>query len=160
NWRLVRQFNPSFAGSVDELGESGRKLVELRAGEQSHLVSLDVRTILLMEKPHKLITFQDINSEIEQKEIEAWHKLIRILTHEIMNSVTPITSLTETMQDMLTSRQGGQKSLSELNEETIADIRFSLDTIQKRSEGLIDFVETYRKLSRIPRPTRTVVNLR
>lgn len=159
NWRLVRQFNPSFAGSVDELGESGRKLVELRAGEQSHLVSLDVRTILLMEKPHKLITFQDINSEIEQKEIEAWHKLIRILTHEIMNSVTPIASLSETMQGMLQSGDGRQTPAGEIGEETIADIRFSLETIQKRSEGLLKFVETYRKLTRIPRPALEPVDI-
>lgn len=159
NWRLVRQSNPAFAGVVDDLGENSRKLVELKAGEQSHMVSLDVRTIQLMEKPHKLITFQDINSEIEQKEIEAWHKLIRILTHEIMNSVTPIASLTETMQGMLTSPGGAQIQAGDISEETIGDIRFSLETIQKRSEGLLKFVDTYRKLTRVPKPVLEPVNL-
>src|SRR5690606_7145828 len=122
NWRLVRQFNPAFAGMVDDLGENGRKLVELKADEQSHMVSLDVRTIQLVEKLHKLITFQDINNEIEQKEIEAWHKLIRILTHEIMNSVTPIASLTETMQGMLAGNEGEQTPAGNISEETVADI--------------------------------------
>lgn len=160
NWRLVRQSNPAFAGMVDDLGDNGRKLIELKAGNQSHMVSLDVRTIQIMELPHKLITFQDINSEIEQKEIEAWHKLIRILTHEIMNSVTPIASLTETMQGMLASDRSHQTPPKEISEETIADIRFSLETIQKRSEGLLKFVETYRKLTRVPRPTLETVELK
>ena len=160
NWRLVKQFNPAFTAMVDDLGENGRKLVELKAGEQSHMVSLDVRTIQLMEQPHKLITFQDINSEIEQKEIEAWHKLIRILTHEIMNSVTPIASLTETMQGMLVNRNGEQPPAGDISEETITDIRFSLETIQKRSEGLLKFVETYRKLTRVPKPNLETVALK
>ena len=64
----------------------------------------------MIDKHYKLITLQDINSEIEQKEIEAWHKLIRILTHEIMNSVTPISSLSETMQSMLIDKNGNQKT--------------------------------------------------
>lgn len=160
NWRLVRQFNPTFVGIVDNLGENGRKLVELKAGEQSHMISLDVRTIQLMDEPHKLITFQDINSEIEQKEIEAWHKLIRILTHEIMNSVTPIASLTETMQGLLTTGGGHQRKAADIGEETVSDIRFSLETIQKRSEGLLKFVDTYRKLTRVPRPTLEPVDLK
>src|SRR5690606_30610236 len=124
-----------------------------------HMVSLDVRTIQLVEKPHKLITFQDINNEIEQKEIEAWHKLIRILTHEIMNSVTPIASLTETMQGMLAGNEGEQTPAGNISEETVADIRFSLETIQKRSEGLLKFVETYRKLTRVPKPALETVGI-
>ncbi len=160
NWRLVLQSNPAFAAIVDDLGDNGRKLIELKAGNQSHMVSLDVRTLQLMERPHKLITFQDINSEIEQKEIEAWHKLIRILTHEIMNSVTPISSLTETMQGMLASAAGHQAPAEGISEEVIADIRFSLETIRKRSEGLLKFVETYRKLTRVPRPTLELVDVR
>ena len=159
NWSLLRQLNPLLINAIDSLGEQGRHLVELQLKHETKMVALEVNTLLIFEKSIRLITLQDINSEIEQKEIEAWHKLIRILTHEIMNSVTPITSLTETMQGMLTSRQGTQKSLDDLNEETIADIRFSLDTIHKRSEGLMNFVETYRKLSRIPKPARTVVYL-
>ncbi len=157
DWALLRQLNRSLTETIDSLGEQGRRLVELQLADETKMVALEVNTLLLLERPIRLITLQDINSEIEQKEIEAWHKLIRILTHEIMNSVTPITSLTETMSGMLTSRQGNQKSLQELNEDTISDIRFSLDTIHNRSESLLKFVETYRKLSRIPKPTRTDV---
>lgn len=137
---------------VNSLGESGRKLIELKQNE-STLLSLEVSSLFILGARYKLITFQDINSEIEQKEIEAWHKLIRILTHEIMNSITPISSLTETMGSMLEDGDGNQKKKEDINDDTLADLRFSVSTIQKRSEGLIQFVDSYRKFSRVPKPT-------
>jgi two-component system, NtrC family, nitrogen regulation sensor histidine kinase NtrY len=152
NWGLVRQTNPALVNELDSIGEQGRKLVEVNIDGELKIIAVDISTITLMDTPRRIITMQDINSEIEQKEIEAWHKLIRILTHEIMNSVTPITSLTETMQGMLSSKTGEQKKLNALTEETISDIRFSLDTIHKRSEGILNFVENYRKMARVPKP--------
>ncbi|HYF69748.1 MAG TPA: ATP-binding protein [Ohtaekwangia sp.] len=152
NWQLLHQQNPVLAKEIEQLGDNGRKPLEARIKGESKIIAVDVSTLVILDKPYKLITLQDINSEIEQKEIEAWHKLIRILTHEIMNSVTPISSLTETMQDMLITKSGTQKTKLDLSDETISDIRFSLNTIQKRSDGLLDFVENYRKFSRIPKP--------
>lgn len=160
NWRLLEQFNPAFTQAVNELGDNGRKLIELKSNEQTRMLSVDVSTSNLLDKPHKLITFQDINNEIEQKEIEAWHKLIRILTHEIMNSVTPISSMTETMQTMLEDKSGHQRSASELSEETISDIRFSIKTIHKRSDGLLNFIDTYRKLTKVPKPVLALVDVK
>jgi nitrogen fixation/metabolism regulation signal transduction histidine kinase len=149
NWKIMEQRNPYLSG---ELKEDGKKIIELKSGEGSKIVAAEVSSFIMIDKHYKLITLQDINAAIEQKEIEAWHKLIRILTHEIMNSVTPISSLSETMQTMLSDTNGEQKMLRDLQEETIKDIRFSLNTIQKRSESLLDFVENYRKLSRVPKP--------
>jgi nitrogen fixation/metabolism regulation signal transduction histidine kinase len=152
NWKLVQQHNPSFAEEFRQIGDSGRKLIESITNGETKFLTVDVSTHTVLDLENKIITLQDINAEIEQKEIEAWHKLIRILTHEIMNSITPIASLTETMQSMLTDKSGGQKILTTLGDETISDIRFSLNTIQNRSEGLLRFVENYRKLTRIPKP--------
>ncbi|MBZ0244624.1 MAG: ATP-binding protein [Cyclobacteriaceae bacterium] len=153
NWKLVRQLNPEFAERIDELGDNARSLMSFTVNGEKKTFAVDIRTPIILDKPYKLITFQDINSEIEQKEIEAWHKLIRILTHEIMNSVTPIASLTETMQTVLEDKEGKQKQVTEIKEETIKDIRFSLKTIHKCSEGLLSFVDTYRKLTKIPQPS-------
>ncbi len=159
NWNLVKQLNPEFYNEVNNLGGEGRKLVTLQHHQQNKVLALDVRTLLILEKPVVLITFQDINNELEQKEFEAWNRLIRILTHEIMNSVTPISSLTETMKGMLEDRGGKQKVKKEIGEETIADLRFSIETIHKRSEGLLGFVETYRKLTKIPIPSKTSISV-
>jgi nitrogen fixation/metabolism regulation signal transduction histidine kinase len=98
-WKTLQQHNPLFVAEIDSLGNGGRKLVEMRRASETYFLSVDVRTLLILDKPLKLITLQDINSEIEQKEIEAWHKLIRILTHEIMNSVTPISSLAGVVEE-------------------------------------------------------------
>jgi two-component system, NtrC family, nitrogen regulation sensor histidine kinase NtrY len=160
NWRLLESRNPALVKEITQLGSNGRKLMEIRSQAETKFISTDVRTLLILEKPVKLITLQDINSEIEQKEIEAWHKLIRILTHEIMNSVTPISSLTETMQGMLQDKNGTLKTTENLNTETISDIRFSLNTIQKRTDGLLNFVENYRKLTKVPKPTLKKVHLK
>ena len=150
NWQIFKEKKPGFGKAVEYLGK-GRTLIELTSNGDTKTLSVDISSILLLGKNYKLITFQDIKGEIEQKEIEAWHKLIRILTHEIMNSVTPISSLTETMQMML-EKNGKPRPLADIDQETINDIRFSLGTIQKRSEGMMDFIDDYRKLTRVPKP--------
>lgn len=159
SWKILEQLKPSFTQLIEAIGDNGRKLAEWKIGGESKMLSIDVSTSLLLERPHRLIIIQDINQEIEQKEIEAWHKLIRILTHEIMNSVTPISSLTETTQSMLRNKDGMLRKSIDLNDEMIADMEFSLRTIQKRSEGLLEFVDTYRTLSKIPKPILAPVEI-
>ena len=151
NWRILEKINPTIA---HELKEDGKRLIEIKGAGGTRILSVEVSYLLMIDKSYRLITLQDINSEIEQKEIEAWHKLIRILTHEIMNSVTPIASLSETMQAMLSN-----KPADDIGEHTVTDIRFSLNTIQKRSERLIEFVENYRRLTRVPKPVIQTVSV-
>ena len=93
-----------------------------------------------------LVSISNIHNELEEKEMEAWQNLIRVLTHEIMNSITPIVSLSSTVNNMLGD------SGKDLDEETLTDIKGAVSTIQKRSQGLIHFVDDYRNLNRIPVP--------
>ncbi len=99
-----------------------------------------------------LLSFQDINAELEAKEIESWQNLIRVLTHEIMNSITPISSLTTTVNQMIFNEQSSGLSMKALDIAEMEDIKLALETIGKRSEGLLNFVEIYRNLTRIPKP--------
>lgn len=147
-WKQFQQLQPTFANELDAMEDNERKLIELSIKGEKQQVSVQINRLKILNYRYTIVTFQDIKSEIEQKEIEAWHKLIRILTHEIMNSVTPVTSLSETMI-MLLEENGQPKPLENLSEETLEDLRFSLKTIQRRSEGLLHFVEDYRKLTRI-----------
>jgi nitrogen fixation/metabolism regulation signal transduction histidine kinase len=98
----------------------------------------------------KLVSIQDIQSELEEKEIEAWQKLTRVLTHEIMNSITPITSLASTANDLLVPAGAGREG--ELTSETFKDVQDAVHTIEKRSKSLLAFVNAYRSLTRIPQP--------
>jgi signal transduction histidine kinase len=110
-----------------------------------------------MEKGCHMITFYDIQTEIEQKEIEAWYKLIRILAHEIMNSVTPLTSLTDTILMLLEQPDGTQKEVNRLSEQNIEDVISSVKTINNRTHGILRFVEAYRTLTDIPHPEREMI---
>lgn len=151
NWNILKEKSPRFTADIESIGDQGRKLIELQTNDDPFTLSVDVNSMKMLNKSYKLITFQDIRGEIEQKEIEAWHKLIRILTHEIMNSVTPISSLTETMESML-GAEGKTKKAAELDDETIEDLRFSLKTIHRRSDGMLSFIDDYRKLTKVAKP--------
>lgn len=159
NWKILNSKQPSFVREISTIGDQGRKLINIEVNGETRTLSVDVNSMILLDKTYKLITFQDIKGEIEQTEIEAWHKLIRILTHEIMNSATPISSLTETMLMML-EKDGRQKPVEELDEETIEDLRFSLKTIQKRSDGMLAFIDDYRKLTKVAQPKVEPVPIR
>lgn len=95
----------------------------------------------------KLLSLYNIQTELEEKEIEAWQKLIRVLTHEIMNSITPISSLAATAGGLIKN-----KSELELNKETLTDINEALQTIKRRSDGLTTFVNKFRDISKVPKP--------
>ena len=147
-FKQLDALRPDFIAEVNQMLDNDRSLIELDDKGKKLQISMQVNRLKILNLRYTLITFQNIKSEIETKEIEAWHKLIRILTHEIMNSVTPITSMSETML-MLLEENKQPKRIDELDEETLEDIRFSLKTIQKRSDGLLHFVEDYRKLTKI-----------
>lgn len=99
-----------------------------------------------------LVSMQDISAELDEKEIESWQKMIRVLTHEIMNSITPITSLASTVHEMTVGREDDKIVIKQLDEEDAESVDSALVTIKNRSQGLLNFVEVYRNLTRIPKP--------
>ena len=126
-----------------------RKIVELNFDFDSVQMVVSAKEFKLRTEWYKLISLQDIKGELEEKEMEAWQKLIRVLTHEIMNSITPISSLAGTVTTMLEdSSEIGNKQ----DEESLSDIKSAVTTIKRRSEGLINFVDKYRSLTKIPKP--------
>lgn len=102
-------------------------------------------------KEQQIISLKNIHSVLERNEMEAWQKLIRVLTHEIMNSITPIISLSETLSERGIPKQLGEKEYSIILQ--------AMQTIHRRSKGLLEFVENYRRLTRIPAPVRTKVSI-
>lgn len=106
-----------------------------------------------------LATIKNIQSVLEDQETEAWQKLISVLTHEIMNSITPIASLSSTIDMMLKSINPTKVEYSNVafDDETVGEIQQGLQTIHKRSTGLMHFVDTYRNLTRIPKPNFRII---
>jgi signal transduction histidine kinase len=159
-WHRIAKNLPWFEEEVKKLSEGGKSLVDFGDDLIRKQLSLEVIEIQLLNAPYLIIAFQDIRSEIEQKEIEAWHNLIRILAHEMLNSFTPVSSLASTIKSMTESEDGGTIDLSELDDEDIHDINMAATTIKKRSDGLLVFVKDYRTISNVPIPKLHPVNVK
>ena len=114
----------------------------------------------LRAQEFSLVSIQNIHSELEEKEMEAWQKLIRVLTHEIMNSITPIASLTSTISNLIREAYGKKVEPKKLDSEVLQDIQQAMQTIQKRSQGLLHFVDAYRNLTLIPKPNFQIFPVR
>ncbi len=145
--------------TFQKLKTGGRELVRIKFGDESLQLSVYVIELTLRDEEVKLVSMSNIQSELEEKEMEAWQNLVRVLTHEIMNSVTPISSLAGIVEDDLKHRIDNQ-SETPLKKEELADMYLSLQTISKRSAGLIRFVKEFRNLTHIPKPKLADVSLK
>jgi len=124
----------------------GNNVISSVAKDRSvYKVLLSATTFQNENKKYKLIAFQNINEALDETESKAWQKLLSVMTHEIMNSVAPISSLAETLKNNIqeSMRHPGN------SKEALSDIETGISTIKKRSEGLLKFTETYRNLSKI-----------
>ncbi len=140
------------------------KLLRLRGGEKTLIKMSDDNEIIQLAvyttefklggKHIMLVSLQNIQGELEDKEMEAWQNIIRVLTHEIMNSITPISSLAATVNDILAN----YLTQNDRND-TLDDVTSAVQTIRKRSEGLLHFVDNYRNLTRLPKPDFDIVRL-
>jgi two-component system, NtrC family, nitrogen regulation sensor histidine kinase NtrY len=142
-----------------KLKTGGRELLRLKIGDDYVQLSVYAIELTLRGENVKLISLQNIQSELEEKEMEAWQNLVRVLTHEIMNSVTPISSLAGIVEVELKQHME-QDSGQPLTEEQLSDIHLSLQTISKRSEGLIHFVKEFRSLTAIPKPRQVQIGVK
>ena len=127
-------------------------LYKVFAGDELLQLSMAATTFRMHGDDYTLVAVQNISIELDEKEIESWQKMIRVLTHEIMNSITPITSLASTVHDMIITREDDKIVLNKLDAEDIESVDSAITTIRKRSQGLLNFVEVYRDLTRIPKP--------
>ncbi len=135
-------------------GES--KVITVTADKNMLKVLLSATAFQTESKIYKLIAFQNINEALDETESKAWQKLLSVMTHEIMNSVAPISSLAETLKNRL------QLSLKDLNNNSgsLDDLELGIDTIKRRSEGLLKFAETYRNLNKITNPNLKKIYIR
>ncbi|MBS1491364.1 MAG: GHKL domain-containing protein [Bacteroidetes bacterium] len=108
----------------------------------------------------KLVTLQNIQTELQRQELEAWQNLTRVLRHEIMNSITPISSLTSTLREILTQELKEKENHFELTADTTEDLKEGLATIENRSKGLIKFIDAYREYTSLPQPKIKTVLLK
>jgi two-component system nitrogen regulation sensor histidine kinase NtrY len=153
SWAEIEKRTPLFTKAVESMGESGRQMIRLSTTPTGKQLLVLVNTVKIGGAPIKIITFQDIEPEIEQKEMESWQTISRIMAHEIMNSLTPLSSLTET-GIMLLESEGNPKDVSGISQKTIDNLYTALKTISSRNRALTEFIGSYRQLSRLPLPEK------
>jgi len=147
------------ADTLRRLRSGERHLAKIEINSELTQLAINATEFRMRNEQYTLVSLQNIRSELEEKEMEAWQKLIRVLTHEIMNSITPISSLASTVNSLLKPENGGQKPL-QISPETLEDIQGAVSTIEKRSQGLLHFVDAYRNLTRIPKPKFSIVRVK
>lgn len=131
--------------------KAGQKSL-IKVVEENELLQLSIYATEFKAKQnfYKLVSITNIQSELEEREMEAWQNLIRVLTHEIVNSVAPISSLARTVNGILNNNEL-------LNGDNLEDTKLAMYTIENRTDGLLHFVNSYRSLTKIPKPNYEII---
>lgn len=167
NNAVRRLFNSSTITRVDELKIFGgefyrtmaaaegpeRRLVRFVADGMEHQLSIAVRHVVHNGQKDRVVSLQDIASELDKAQLDAWQDLVKVLTHEIINSITPITSLASTADAILAT------PLNSLSDEDLGDAKEAVSTVAKRCENLLGFVNSYRSITHLPVPDKKPVKI-
>lgn len=141
----LNKLNCDFTNIISSMKPGESQLYYWKLASQSSELSLNATNYKLKNKTFKLISIKNIHSELDNKEQESYQKLISVLTHEIMNSVSPIVSLSSTLNQIL-------ENSKEINELKIESLKEGIHAIHNRSRNLLNFTHEYRKLTKLPQP--------
>ena len=149
----IQKLNENLYEQMKRLEAGQKMVVKVVLHGQLMQLALQASEFYLQSEYYKLISLQDLRRELEEQELASWQKLIRVLTHEIMNSVIPITNLSGMIrQTLLQTRQADMLQLQTLDEEDSQDLLESLRVIEDRSQGLVNFVKAYRHITQVAQP--------
>lgn len=152
NVEALGRVSPKLVDALERLGASEKAMIEADVEDRTLQLDVKVRRFRIRGEAHALASIQDLRNQLEEKEMEAWQELTSVLTHEIMNSVAPISSLASTAQRRL------QHCSDQNSDGEVDDIQEAVETIRRRSEGLVNFVDAYRSFTDIPSPTFEILN--
>jgi two-component system nitrogen regulation sensor histidine kinase NtrY len=160
--RLFGNLQVERLADLQPLGaELPRKILHIRPGERTlatvamdgmeQTLTLSASELTIATSRERLISLQNIQTELDGMQLSAWQDLVRVLTHEIMNSITPVTSLAKTAVDLVDDVSQKIAGQSELVSE-LKDVKDAVNTVARRSDGMLDFVSSYQRLLRLPDP--------
>lgn len=157
--RKLQNIDPKLVELLEKIKSGEQKRINVKVNHNLMSLAIHSQTIIIQKREIKIVTLQDIKSELDTHEMDSWQKLIRILNHEIMNSVAPITSLSSTLSGFYISGTN-QRSPDEITPKIISDTIKGLSIIEDHGKGLIHFVESYRSLTQLPKPEFIRVNIK
>jgi len=154
----LRQFGAGFYEAVAEAVPGQRELVTFVVEGIEYKLTLATSENIAAGKSSRLVSLQDIQSELNITQAEAWQDLVRVLTHEIMNSITPVTSLAATASDVVDDVVEKAGPDSEFGDD-LNDLRDAVHTVARRSDSLMQFVNSYRQITRLAPPEKKRVHI-
>lgn len=152
NVEQLKEISPRIFDTVTGLKSGARTLLNCTVSSETLQLAIYATEFKMKGDNYKLISLQNISMELDEKEMDAWQNLTQVLAHEIMNSITPIASLSDTVNSMLMGDVFGSETPQSIPSETLQDVKDALGTINKRSLGLMRFVNSYRNITQIPTP--------
>lgn len=152
NISILNRLDNVLSSELEHLKTGEERLISVVNEGELSKYAISCNEIKLLDKTYKLIAFHNLHSTLQEHELDSHKKLIRILTHEIMNSVTPILSLSEAMNENLQDERGNKRKLSDLSKIEVNDIMLGYEAIETRSRALMRFVNDFRSLTRLPKP--------
>lgn len=151
-------FGERFHDAVEDAVPGRRELVNFTVDEVDYHLTLAATEISAGGRRDRLISLQDIQTELDDTQTQAWQDLVRVLTHEIMNSITPVTSLAKTAESLvadIAGRAGGDAAMVA----DLADLREAVGIVARRSDSLTEFVDSYRQMTRLAPPEKKRIDI-
>src|SRR5674476_205139 len=155
----LRIIDPKLVEILENIESGEQRRINVKVNHQLLSLAIHAQAIVIQNNEIKIVTLQDIKSELDMHEMDSWQKLIRILNHEIMNSVAPITSLSSTLSAFFKSGEK-EREPEFITPRIISDTIRGLNIIEDHGKGLIHFVKSYRSLTQLPKPEFTRVNIK
>ena len=146
----------SLYNEIIKLKAGDAKIVTITREQQQIKILMTASVLRSDDKVYKLVAFQNVSEALDETESKAWQKLLNVMTHEIMNSVAPISSLADTLKNRLQSPE----ITDSVGYHQLEDLELGIDTIKRRSEGLLKFTESYRNLNKITKLDNSKVLVR
>ncbi len=157
--KQLEKFNSNVAERIIHMKTQEQQMIQVPGIEHKQTLLIKSIPFYSQHQQLMLLTIQDIDQQLDEKELDSWLKLIRVLTHEIMNGIAPITSLSQSLAGFFTN-EGEPVSKEDLDEDMIEATIRGLSVINDQGEGLIRFVDLYRKLTRLPKPNKKEFKLK
>ncbi len=156
NLDQLRQIESNLPTRILALKPLRKELIEFRVNQQLVRLSVNTNLLRIAGSDSYILSADDVKTEMDLAEIEAWKKMTRVITHEIMNSVSPISLMSTGLLELYVNKDEGRMNREQLEEQTIS----SLEVIRKRSRHLTRFIESYRNMAKLPVPVKEKISLK
>ena len=160
NLDSFNRINPDISYAIKKVRSGNNQLLKVILKDELCSLTVSSAEFKFHDREYKLVTFYNIKPELERQELESWKKLIRAITHEVNNSAIPITNLIHYVSQTIINEKGEFNDLGNLNPDQTNDLKTSLITIEKRSDGLVNFINSTRNFTKAQRPQFEKINLK